>query len=127
LELIRKCLLEGNLRLVKVILKEYNAKFIQTHPVVKKIVESGTLLKPLASASLQSSLVTQHGATPDVISCLVVFLRELERYVEFMNMRELYQDFTRASSLQALQLPKFEGDVAALEKRALNLVACQPV
>jgi len=48
------------------------------------------------------NIASQNQVNTKILKVLIVYLRELERYVEFINMREIYQDFNRASNVQAL-------------------------
>ena len=130
LELVRKFLLEGNLTLVKVAIKEYVQKWVHPNPLAKQIVESGCLLKNFQDATIDLQRIAQKtGVKVEGLQCLVIHLRELERVEQFLEVRARYQDFYRANEVQSkmktapLQPERLADELSSLEKRCLDLLA----
>ena len=98
LELVRKLLLEGNLTLVKVVMKEFVHKYVHPNALVKQIVDQGCLLKNFNDATLDLAQIHQKTGVNIVgLQCLVIHLKEIERYEKFLEVRNMYQDFYRAN------------------------------
>lgn len=110
------------------IYKEYFKKCVETNPIVKKIYEQGTLLKPMSDQRLDlQPLMVQQKIPLDLMKCLVIHLRELRRIQDFLEVYDMDLDFSKLyqDPSKILMPAKYLQDLDSMEKRCLNLVACQ--
>ena len=99
-ELVRKFMLEGKTGYVRVLFAQYVKKDIESNGYVRKMRESGTLLKNLRDAALYMSSfgLNQNCMDPHFeeslkgLQSLVIFIRELERYQELFRLIDLYNE-----------------------------------